>query len=167
MIPETDDTRGVNRIRLLIAVGLVINYAGFFYDWTWHAQNLSITPITPGKLLTVHGLIYLGALIVTVATIDALVRRPFTAAVQKYAVWLIALGLLVEFTGDATDMWAHGHGYEKDLYHDLVTIGAALTVVGYLVIELFHLISRSGPDPVEEPAESEPAPAPADPAGRR
>lgn len=142
---------GVNRIRMAIAIGLVVNFVGFVYDWSWHALHLSMVPIPPSKLLTVHGGIYLGSIIIAVAVVAAFVRQTFRTTVEQGGLLMIAVGLVIEFAGDGTDMWAHGHGYERDLYHYLIHIGAALTVAGYLAIELFHLF---GPVRVGGPTET-------------
>lgn len=138
------DHAGAGRVRILFAAGLVINFAGFVYDWAWHARNLSLEPIPPSQLLVVHGAIYLGSLLVAVAVV--LGRRAFAGRVERIGLLVVAVGLVLEFAGDAADMWAHGHGYEKDLYHDLVYDGAALTVCGYLILELFQLHRRGLPE---------------------
>lgn len=151
------DRAAVTRVRVLFAVGLVVNFAGFVYDWAWHAWNLSLVPIPPPKLLVVHGGIYVGSLLVAGALAWALARRAFTSRVERVGLAVLALGLLLEFAGDATDMWAHGHGYEKDLYHDMIYNGAGLTLLGYLVIELFQLYQSGRAAPSAEPADAKPA----------
>ncbi|SCE99707.1 hypothetical protein GA0074695_2752 [Micromonospora viridifaciens] len=146
------DHPGTGGVRILFAVGLVINFAGFVYDWAWHSWNLSLETIPPSKLLVVHGGIYVGSLLVAVAVGHALRRRLFTSRPERIGLLVIAAGLLLEFAGDAADMWTHSQGYEKDLYHDFVYRGAALTVLGYLLLELFQLYRSGVPEATAAPA---------------
>ncbi|MGA8113508.1 MAG: hypothetical protein WCA46_07605 [Actinocatenispora sp.] len=149
---------------MLLAIGLVVNFVGFVYDQAWHATHLQIVPILPIKLLSVHSGIYLGALIVTVTVVIAFARRAFDTGGEWAGLVVLAVGLALEFLGDGTDMWAHGHGYERDLFHNFIYSGAGVTVVGYLIIQLVHLLGRAGDPGTEVDADQT---TPADPAGTR
>ncbi len=133
--------RTAARVRMFFAIGLLIQFVGFIYDWMWHAHHLQIVPIPPSKLLTVHSGIYLGGLVIVGTIIAALVRRPFTSGAARAALAMSAIGIVVEFVGNGTDMWAHGHGYERDLYHNLIYTGAVITILGYLALQLHHLFT--------------------------
>ncbi len=160
------DQAGTAGVRVLFAVGLVINFAGFVYDWAWHSWNLSLETIPPSKLLVVHGGIYVGALLVTVAVGHALRRRLFTSRPERVGLLVIAAGLLLEYVGDAADMWTHSQGYEKDLYHDFIYNGAALTLLGYLLLELFQLYRSGVPQAAAPAADDDAAAGPEHIAGR-
>ncbi len=160
MIPAPKQRRA-GRVRMLLAVGLVINLIGFVYDEAWHATHLSLVPIPPSKLLSIHSGIYVGGLIVLAVSVVAFARRMFDTGLEWVGMFVVAAGLVMEFTGNGTDMWAHGHGYERDFYHHLIYAGAALTVCGYLLLHATHLFGATGrsdgepsgsdqsPDPVE------------------
>jgi hypothetical protein len=129
-------------IRLLMAAGLFLEFVGFLYDEYWHAMHLSIVPSPPSEMLTIHGGIYVGELLVLAVAVIALARVPLRLP-ARLALWVVIAGGLVELAGVATDMWAHGHGYEKDLFHNLIYTGAGVTVAGYLLLELFTVWTRA------------------------
>jgi hypothetical protein len=119
-----------------MAAGLFVEFAGFLYDTLWHDQHLSEVAIPPGKLLTVHGGIYFGELLVLAIALVTLKQRQSRPAVSA-ALWGVVAGAIIQLAGSGLDMWSHGHGYEKDLYHNTIYVGAALTVIGYLLLEFF------------------------------
>lgn len=135
------DVRSASGIRVALALGLLTQLVGFIYDFSWHASHPQTVAIPPAKLIVVHGGIYLGGLIIAVAFFVALLRGTFAAGPARLVVAAGAIGAVVEFVGNGTDMWAHGHGYEKALYHGLIYAGAAVTILGYVSIEALR---RSG-----------------------
>jgi hypothetical protein len=136
--------KGARVVRLVMAAGLFVEFVGFLYDKVWHDLHLSMVAIPPGKLLTIHGGIYAGELLVLAVAIIALARVPFRLA-ARLALWLVVAGGLVELVGAAGDMWTHGHGYELSLLHNLILLGAGTTLAGYLLVELFSALeTRTG-----------------------
>jgi hypothetical protein len=123
-------------VRLSMAAGLFVEFVGFVYDTLWHDQHLSEVAIQPSELLTVHSGIYLGELIVLGIAIATLARRGRKAA-PPALLWTVVVGGVVQLIGSGLDMWSHAHGYEKDLYHNTIYTGAAITVIGYLLMEAF------------------------------
>ncbi|MDF9817156.1 hypothetical protein [Streptomyces sp. SPB162] len=143
-------------VRWSIAAGLFVEFVGFLYDTLWHDQHLSEVAIPPSKLMTVHSGIYLGELLVlgiALATLALRTRRAHPQAV----LWAVVAGGLVQIAGSGFDMWSHAHAYEKPLYHDTIYTGAAVTIIGYLLLEI--LASRA--------ARQEQVPAPDAVADRR
>lgn len=137
-------------VRYGVPLGLVIEFVGFLYDDAWHAQHLSLEAIPPGELATVHSGIFVGQALVLVVALYGLARR----VAGRLGLATIVVGAITQVVGDATDMWAHAHGYERDLYHALIYAGAGLTLGGYLVTEVWRLLRR-GPESTEDDA-SEP-----------
>lgn len=150
-------------VRFTMAAGLVAEFGGFLYDTFWHNQHLSDVAIPPSELLTVHGGIYLGQLTVMCVAAVVLARK---AADRRtvLTLWAVLAGGLLQTLGSALDMWSHGHGYEKDLYHNMIYSGAAVMVLGYLALEIVGRRS-AGEDTVDGAAEDVAAEVPSGRAG--
>ncbi|MEU2233882.1 hypothetical protein ACH4A8_39540 [Streptomyces vietnamensis] len=130
-------------VRLIIAAALVVEFGGFLYDTFWHDQHLSEVAIPPGELLTVHGGIYLGQLTLMAVAATVIARRAADRPTAR-VLWAMLCGGLVQTLGSVLDMWSHGHGYEKDLYHNTIYAGAAVTVLAYLLLEVVGRRSARG-----------------------
>ncbi|MER8047172.1 hypothetical protein [Streptomyces sp. NPDC094032] len=127
--------RNPTALRITMAAALVVEFGGFLYDSFWHNQHLSEVAIPPSELLTVHGGIYVGQLTVLAMAVIVLARRTADSPTAR-VLWAVLCGGLLQTLGGALDMWSHGHGYEKDLYHNMIYAGAAVTVIGYLLLEV-------------------------------
>ncbi|NUQ95011.1 MAG: hypothetical protein HOY79_00110 [Streptomyces sp.] len=139
--------------RLTLYGGVTVGLLGQLVDYRWHDAHVSFVPLSPGGLLKVHSLIYLGLLMVIAAGLLGLyaVRR-----VDGAGAWVgpgaVLLGGLMQLAGAALDMWAHAHDMEKDLYHNLVWYGLVPIAIGAVFIEFrtWRLSADGAPERIEE-----------------
>jgi hypothetical protein len=130
-------------LRLTLAAGLLIGLVGFVYDWAWHAQHLSPVPIGPATLLRVHSGIYVGQAIVLGVAVCAAQTRAFGGGWLRAGQMVLLAGAVIELCGNLGDFWSHSRQWESPVFHQSMYAGLALSVAGYLVIELAH-VARPG-----------------------
>lgn len=138
-------------LQVLLGVAMLVQIVGFIYDIKWHNDNPSATPASALRLLHIHSGIYI-SLLIALPTCFLALRRWSIGRMSRTGVWVSLGGGLVSLLGNVTDFWAHGQGYEKDIYHYLMYAGAGIMLLGYLVVEMARISGEGeGPGSVEAP----------------
>lgn len=117
--------------------GAVAYLLGQAFDTWWHARNVSFVPEPPGALWRIHLGMWLGA------TIVAVIGAWLTGrAGHRITGVILMTGGLVQLLGFAWDMYLHGQGRSRDLWHDMLWYGFCLVVLG---VARFEALSRRSP----------------------
>ncbi|MBM0232585.1 hypothetical protein JNW91_12355 [Micromonospora sp. STR1_7] len=121
--------------RAAVFAGVVVFLLGQAFDTYWHARNVSFVPEPPRELWRIHLGIYLGA-----AMLTALGAWLLTRPGLRLAGLLMLLGGGTQLLGFGWDMYLHGQGRSKEIWHDLLWYGFGVVVLG--VVRLEALIRR-------------------------